>query len=240
MKVFLLIVFVFFVNIVKAQNNDSTYQHYLNDNNFIPERVYYYVGKSEIIKTDIAEILDGNIPIIWEHRFTDGFGLSSGLGIILPYSFADIIYGKNRELSNEDALFLITGLNPLFENRHCGFSMKIEPVLISKTRHFFVNNVDENSLSMFYSLKSYERLNISEFGISLGACYDFNKFILQTNVAISYLTQYNIKNENDIKYISIFGMSGDSDNFKDLSRLSLLKISLQIQIGYKLSLRRKK
>jgi len=78
-----------------GQTNDSTYEKYLINKKYVPKRVYYTTDSPEILKTEIAEILDGNIPIIWEHRFTDHLGIDGGVGLIMPYSFVDF-FDKNN------------------------------------------------------------------------------------------------------------------------------------------------
>jgi len=70
---------------------------------------------TDIIKTDFSEILQANIPIIWEHKFTKFFALQGGVGL-LTHSFLKPLI---RPLATTTSLY------PELEG---GYSLYVQPV----------------------------------------------------------------------------------------------------------------
>jgi hypothetical protein len=73
---------------------------------------------TDIIKTDFSEILQANVPVIWEHKFTKYFAMQGGVGL-LTHSFLKPLI---RPLATT------TSLNPDLKG---GFSLYFQPVLYS-------------------------------------------------------------------------------------------------------------
>jgi hypothetical protein len=214
---FLILSFLF-LSSLSAQTNDSIYSQYLHNNNNVPKRVYYGRGSENILKTDLTSIFDGNIRLIWEHRFNDYFALDSGLGMILPYSLADI-------LKRSDGTILgVLGMNPQFINRNLGSSFHIEPKL-------FFDQSSYKYISVYYNFMKYSKLLCHEFSVAYGYNIDLKKTTYQTSIALSYINQIpnSMGDITDIKYKGYILGESYSD---DLTSVGTIRLSIRIQFGY--------
>jgi len=100
---------------------------------------------TNIIKTDVFEYLKGNIPIIWEHRFSDNFAIEGGIGLlinnltqpILKYDILNrsIYKGLNGGFSLHIAPSYYTNG---FESFHFGFEYNY---------HNYTNQVETNEIN---------------------------------------------------------------------------------------------
>ena len=206
-----------------AQTSDSIYQQYLLNNHNVPKRVYYTDDSKNIIKTNIFSIIDGNLPIIWEHKFDNCLGFEIGPGIILPYTFFDII-GQNKtdELFKPSFPFII---NPTFSNRKLGVSFQVEPKL-------YLGNVPWGSLGTFYSLKSYSKLLIHEIGFAFNFIDQYpgsKNFASQMGITFSYLNQIPLYNVENVKYI---GTVSNEFSSYGLPKVSCFLLAFRLQVGY--------
>ncbi|MDD4991322.1 MAG: hypothetical protein PHR83_03725 [Paludibacter sp.] len=215
--ILLFFVLLFFSNL-SGQTNDSTYQKYLLNSENVPQRVYYSGDSKNILKTDLTSILDGNLPFIWEHRFSDYFGLDCGLGLILPYTFADIINSK----SSDDIVLVSFGMNPSYRNYKFGESFQIEPKI-------FLGITSSSYLGVFYGYRNYYTMKIHEAGISYGYNFDFNKITYQTSFALSYVSQQSKASYNDVRYYSVLA---DEDFMNGSPVLNGIRLSVRLQLGY--------
>jgi len=211
---------------LSGQTNDSTYQQYLLNNRDVPKRVYYASDAKNIIKTDIISIAGGHLPIIWEHRFNDHFGFDAGPGLLLPYSFFDIL-GEGWGDAYPD--FFPFVINPNFVNKNLGISLRLEPKIYWKTEHQFTSMSHSNSISTFYNLKSYSNLLINEIGVAYTYIADFDKFTYQPSFALSYVIQTPFHDESNVKY---FGKaSADLSNY-GLHKISCFRLYFRLNMGY--------
>jgi hypothetical protein len=206
---------------VSSQTNDSTYQKYLLNNQNVPKRIYYGTDIHNILKTDITSIIDGIIPIIWEHRFTEHLGIDGGVGLIMPYSVLDLF---SKEASNFSGKSFF-GYNPSFKNKKIGASLQIEPKLFISDNSLFIGNKGCTFLSAFYNLKGYNQLNISEIGMGWGVSGELDKVCLQMIFSVFMINQTAYSESTDFKYID-FLTTVDGNTAKSL------RASLRIQIGY--------
>lgn len=104
--IFILILLFVFLPIF-GQSNDIAV--YLDDN-----------GRSttkNIIKTDLTDFLQANIPIIWEHRFNDFFALQTGFGL-LTNSFFSPVYTPKYSVSYS-----------MYDELNSGLSLHLSPVI---------------------------------------------------------------------------------------------------------------
>jgi hypothetical protein len=206
---------------VCSQTNDSTYQKYLLNNQNVPKRIYYGTDTRNILKTDITSILDGIIPVIWEHRFSEHLGMDGGLGLIMPYSIIDL-FSKEADNFYGTSFF---GYNPSFKNKKIGVSLQIEPKLFFSDNSLLIGNKGYSFLSAFYNLKGYDQLKISEIGLGWGITGELDKVSLQMIFSVFMVNQTAYSDYNDFKYID-FLTSVDGNTAKSL------RASIRIQIGY--------
>ena len=207
---------------VCSQTNDSTYQKYLLNNQNVPKRIYYGTDTRNILKTDITSILDGILPIIWEHRFTEHLGIDGGVGLIMPYSVIDI-FRKEADNFSESSFF---GYNPSFKNKKIGASLQIEPKLFfSDNNSLFIGSRGYSFLSAFYNLKGYSQLKISEIGLGWGVTGDIDRVTLQMIFSVFVVNQTASSGYDDFKYIDFL-------TYVDGNTAKSLRASLRVQIGF--------
>ena len=202
-----------------SQTSDSTYQQYLLNNKNVPKRIYYCSENLDILKTNLSAILDGNVPLIWEHRFNEYYAIDGGPGLILPYSMID--YFKNSELGNTNPF----GLNSNFENKKLGFSYEIEPKLFLADNSLFINHNGYSFFSVFYKELLYSNLRIKELGVGLGITCDFDRTTIQMIFSICYDQQTLLDNFYNFKYLGPFS-SVESNTANNL------RLSLRLELGY--------
>ncbi|WP_165021271.1 hypothetical protein [Dysgonomonas sp. ZJ279] len=104
---------------------------------------------TSIIKTDILSIIDGDLPIIYEHRFSSLFAVEAGVGLILPYE-------------NEISTFPISAENNRnFKNTKFGYSLLAAP------RIYFAHS-SKNYMALMVRYRRYDELSIAEYGVGKG------------------------------------------------------------------------
>ena len=214
---------------IVSQTNDSTYLKYLNNNKYVPKRSYYISETHNILKTEVTELFDGNIPLLWEHRFNKYIGIEGGLGVILPYFFIDFT-NKNDP---DNTLLRLLKFNNRFVNKNLGFSLKAEPRL-----YFFRDNVILGEsrgmfLSFNYDWKHYKYLDINQLGAGYGCYYNYHRLSVQAILSVYYTMQSGYKDITNIKYIDDLDLLRNTDSSTDLdNQTTLLKLYFRIQIGY--------
>lgn len=218
------ITFLFFITSVlslSAQTNDSTYQQYLMNNKNVPKRVYYSSDVKDIIKTDIPSIIDGIIPVIWEHRFNDNFGIEGGVGLIMKYSVIDYFNEYDRRTFSDVGLF---GLNPAFKNKKYGTGLHIEPRFFTSGDPLFLGSNGTSFISCTYNRNFYSNLDISEIGAGYGTTFESDIMSLQLAISIFRVNQTAHNSADDFKYQGQFCLV---EGLKAKS----LRISIGIQLG---------
>lgn len=206
-----------------AQTSDSIYQEYLLNNHNVPKRVHYTNDSRNIIKTNIISVIDGHLPIIWEHKFDNCFGFEAGPGIIFPYTFFEII-GQNKPDNFFKPLFPFI-INPTFSDRKLGVSFQIEPKL-------YLGNTPWGSLGSFYSFKSYSKLLIHEIGFAFNFIDQYpgsKNFASQMGITFSYVNQIPLYNVEDVKYV---GTESNDLSVYGLPKVSCFRLAFRLQVGY--------
>lgn len=202
---------------VFSQTNDSTYQQYLLNNKNVPKRVYYNSDVKNILKTSIFSIVDGNIPIIWEHRFNDYFALEGGPGLILPYTVTDLFVGDTSH-----DFFHLLGQNTNFKNRKIGASFQLEPKL-------FLGLSSSYYISTFYRYRGYSSLHINEVGIAYGVNLDSDYLANELSFALSYLNQVPISENSEVRFA---GVKSSNLSSYGLAMVNTIQLSLRLHLGY--------
>ena len=138
-KIIILSVFVYTCSACFSQIN--TIGNYLDDK-----------GRTEaknIIKTNITEILQANIPIIWEHRFNDNIALQSGVGWLTYNFFKPII--RPDEINY-----------PLNEHIVGGVSLYLQPI-------YYLINFESIYTGISFQYKQYgNQASSIEYALCLG------------------------------------------------------------------------
>lgn len=217
-KILVLSLCLFIVIPLLAQTSDSTYQQYLQNNSKVPKRYYYASDSKNILKTDIVAMLDGNIPLIWEHRFSEHWGLDGGVGVLLKYSMNDYVSKKDFD---DEAPF---GLNTNFKNNKLGFSCQLEPKIFLSDNSVLIDK-GYTFLSLYYKNLFYSRLSIREIGVGYGFTADFDHTTLQMILSILYVRQSIPTQEDEFKYLGPFSSANGTEAKGAM-------ISLRIQLGY--------
>ncbi|WP_243349744.1 hypothetical protein [Parabacteroides sp. FAFU027] len=206
-----------------AQTSDSIYQQYLLNNKNVPKRVYYTDNSQNILKTNIFSLLDGHLPIIWEHRFDNNMGFELGPGIILPYTFSDIIGQKQlEEIYKPNFPFI---LNPDFSNKKLGVSFHLEPKL-------YLGSSPWGSLGTFYSFKSYSKMWMNQIGLAFNFIDEYpssKKYATQMGITFSYVNQIPYYNIADVRYT---GTSYESLSGHGLPMINCFLLAFRFQPGY--------
>lgn len=129
---------------------------------------------TDIIKTDVYEYLKGNIPIIWEHRFSDNFAIEGGLGLLTnnfmqPVLKYDILKRPMyKDLKGGLSLhFASSYYSNGFESLHFGFEYNY---------HNYTSQVETNEISFNFGKQWFLSRRLA-FDISLGLGLNFETSI---------------------------------------------------------------
>ena len=210
---------------VRSQTNDSTYQQYLLNNHNVPKRIYYTKDIRNVVKTDLVSILDGVLPIIWEHRFSESIVLDGGVGLIMPYSIIDVFGYSARANSNNGSQNNLLGYNQSFDNDKFGTSVHLEPKLYFSESGSSIDSNSNAYMSLFYDRKAYDRLGMTAFGAAYGYEIDYDKISLDLSFAIYKVKQNAFSDYNDFKFTA--GLSE-----RNGTTAESLRLSLRCQIGF--------
>jgi hypothetical protein len=151
-----------------AQSQDSTKvaSSYFYEKN---PTVLHTVGVENMaIKTDILAILDGDIPIIFEKRFSSRFTLNGGFSFSFPYSVNKFPFTPVRDES----------FYPFKMEQ--GGSVMVEPRLHS--RYFLVGYA--GLLARYRHCKSY---SLMETGVTWGWSFNISGFVLEPSMLFSII-----------------------------------------------------
>ncbi len=92
--IFILTLFLGFSSFAQEQNEPLFYQK--------SKKSAKLTNSSNILKTDVVSIIGGELPFIWEHKFSKTFGIELGAGVLLPYYVnTDLIFSDNIDFSND-------------------------------------------------------------------------------------------------------------------------------------------
>jgi len=209
-KLILSILFISLLSNSYSQNDSIA--KYLDDN-----------GRSSyknIIKTDISQIMQGNIQLIWEHDVSGNFRVESGIGFLTGVFYKPLInplYHDGKELVNKNGLESVK-MNP-------GISLYISPRQSSiKFPMFYAST---NFLFNCY----FNQLIIAEATITLGKEINLSKkCILDINTGLGIDTHWSL----DGYYYSHKLMIFNGRSISNHNTLSLL-IPLSIKLGYRIN-----
>lgn len=164
-------------------------------------------ASTDIIKTDVSEILQANIPIIWEHRFTNNIALQAGIGL-LTHSFARP---------------LITPFNsdgPLYAGLKGGYSLYFQPV-------YYLDGFESFHVGASFRIRNHSTQASSfEWGIAFGKQWFIGRHIsfdIETGVGLNFE-----KSIDGTSYIYIKDIT--DSNMTDFN--SRFVVPLSFKIGY--------
>lgn len=206
----ILIIFISIVIEVYSAEKDSTtyfYKKTISEESFLTSK--------NLIKTDLISIIDGNVPIIWEHKFSDIFSLEGGLGIIIPIGNNRLNNIINFEL-NPDYIVKKIGGSALLEFRYHPEFFKSQYFCL-KTR-----------------IRSYDHLLVSEMGLGVGFSFKLFNYTIEPEAYMTPIYENNYGANTSFKY-NYYG-----PNFNDLNLNLSVKENFHIiptlafKIGYTL------
>lgn len=230
---FLLFAFLFSVT-VYSQQNDTTYLNYLLKNKNVATRSVNAGEAHNILKTDLITIFNGQLPIIWEHRFNRSLGFDAGIGILLPYTSFEILEniradpnGFNVPIDYPNFFPLI--VNPAFRNKKLGISLYAAPKIYFETNHRYEVLSHSNSLGIFYQLRSFSKLLINEVGITYAYILEDDVISSQPTVSLSYVMQTPYSDVQDVKY---HGKASVDLTSRGLPSVNAIRLSFTFPLGY--------
>lgn len=163
---------------------------------------------TDIIKTDVFEYLNANIPIIWEHRFSDNFAIEGGLGLLTNSFIQPVIkYDLNKK--------------PINENLKGGFSLHIAPT-------YYSNGFESFHFGFEYNYRNYlNQVESSEISFKFG-----KQWFLTRRIAIDFSLGLGLNFETPIDGISyVFDPDINNINLYGGEGLRMV-IPASIKIGY--------
>jgi len=163
---------------------------------------------TDIIKTDFSEILQANIPIIWEHKFTKYFALQGGVGLLTNSFLKPII----RPLATTSSL------DPHLEG---GFSLYVQPV-------YYCNGFESLHVGLPISYRLYgSQASSLEVTFGIGKQWFFGRHFaldLETGIGMNY--EYSLDGKNYIYNTDIF-LKDIGNQFR-----SRIVVPISIKLGY--------
>lgn len=229
---------------VSAQTTDSIYALYLKDPTKVPPRVKYTSDKFNAIKLRVFDMLDGHLPIVWEHRFNNWLGVDLAPGIILPFTINDYIKSETLDrisFSPFESPQLSVGLikmNSTFVNHHFGYSAFVQPKVYAGEIRIGERRPTRStqaypwlSCGPFYSFKNYSSVMINEVGFA----FDFitysssEHFTSQYGVSISYMMQSPKHNIQEVRYN---GVQSSELSMFGIPNVNVVRVTLRYQLGY--------
>lgn len=229
---------------IGAQTTDSIYALYLKDPTKVPPRVKYTSDKFNAIKLRVFDMMDGHLPIVWEHRFNNWLGVDLAPGLILPFTINDYINSNVLDdlsfsvIDNSGLSIGTTKMNTSFVNHHLGFSAFVQPkvyagdiVIGERSPTRSTQTYPWLSCGPFYSFKNYSSVMINEVGFA----FDFitysssEHFTSQWGVSVSYLQQSPKHNISEVRYN---GVQSPELSMFGIPNVNILRITLRYQLGY--------
>jgi hypothetical protein len=178
-RLFILVILAVIQASTVLSQNDKSPNYY----NLKKAEKYTAGSYSDMIKTDVYSIIEGDVPVIWEHFFSDRFSVEAGVGLTLPYSL---------DLFSKVVPF--TEINPNFKNNRFGMSLLIEPKL-----HQTI--FGEDYQMVFIRLKNFNQLLVSEYGVGSGLPIRFGKYSIEVVGHISLCRQTLRHGGTEFKYL---------------------------------------
>ena len=163
---------------------------------------------TDIIKTDFSEILQANLPIIWEHKFTTYFALQGGVGLLTHSFFKPLI----RPLATT------TSLNPDLKG---GYSLYFQPVYYSNGFESFHIGLPVRYRRHGSQASSFEVI------IGIGKQWFLGRHValdLETGVGMNY--EYSLDGKSYIYNTDIF-IKNLGNQFR-----SRIVVPISIKLGY--------
>jgi len=209
-KIILTILFTFLLSSIYSQNDSIS--KYLDDN-----------GRSSyqnIIKTDVSQIMQGNIQLIWEHDISGYWRLESGIGVLTSNLYKPLLYALYRDGKD---IFNKNGLESIKMNP--GVSLYISPrqSLIKYPSYY----TSANFLFNYY----FNQLLIAEASITFGKEINLSeKFILDINAGIGIDTHWSL----DGYYYSHKFMILNGKSLSHPNNMSFI-FPINIKLGYRIN-----
>jgi hypothetical protein len=231
---------------VQSQSTDSTYLDYLLNNPEVPKRYFSRQDAQHLIKTDLADLIAGRFPLIWEYRISEKIGFDASLGLILPYNFIDagLVFGSTGYNLDESKsgfqrflptpVFVTNGFSEspgskTYVNKKYGHTFYIHPryYFLKRSRMPLVD--DLCAIGLFYKYKSYSDLKVNEFGLSYSLIIDDVISSAQLCINLSYQMQSPLY---DVKNVRFSGRKFDSLTRYGLPSVGAWVMTLNIPIGF--------
>ena len=209
-KLILFILFILLLSNTYSQNDSIA--KYLDDN-----------GRSSyknIIKTDVSQIMQGNIQLIWEHDISGYWRLETGIGLLTSNFYKPLfnaLYRDGNDLFNKNGLESIK-MNP-------GLSLYISP------RQSYIKYPSYYASANFLFNYYFNQLLIGEVSITFGKEINLSKkCILDINAGIGLDTHWSF----DGYYYSHKFMILNGKSLSHPNNMSLI-FPLSIKLGYRLN-----
>jgi len=210
LKTILFILFIFLLSNTYSQNDSIA--KYLDDNGLSSYK--------NIIKTDVSQIMQGNIQLIWEHDISGYWRLESGIGLLTSNFYnplLKVLYRDGNELFNKNGLESVK-MNP-------GLSLYISP------RHSYIKYPSYYTSANFLFNCYFNQLLIAEASITFGKEINLSKkCILDINVGIGMDTHWSL----DGYYYSHKFMILNGKSLSHPNNMSLI-FPLSIKLGYRIN-----
>ena len=209
-KLLLSILFIFLLSNSYSQNDSIA--KYLDDKGLSSYK--------NIIKTDVSQIMQGNIQLIWEHDISGYWRLESGIGLLTSNFYnplLNLLYRDGNELFNKNGLESVK-MNP-------GLSLYISP------RQSYIKYPSYYTSANFLFNYYFNQLLIGEVSITFGKEINLSKkCILDINAGIGMDTHWSFDGYYySHKFIILNGKSLSHPN--SMSPI----FPLSIKLGYRLN-----
>lgn len=162
-----------------------------------------------IIKTDIVQFLQANIPFIWEHRFTNNIALQGGIGL-LTHSFLKPAYRPIQTRSS------------LYSNLKGGYSLYVQPVR-------YYNGYESFHMGIPINYRSHgDQVYSLEIALAFG-----KQWFLGRHFALDFEAGFGINSETTLDGVSyiyntdIIDEINGNNNFR-----SRIVFPISVKIGY--------
>jgi len=162
---------------------------------------------NNIIKTDVSQMLQANIPLIFEHRFNNNFSLQGGFGLLTHDFFRPVLNP-------------IFASDPLYSQLKGGYSLFIQPVCYLDGFESFYIGIPFRYRRHSTQAKSYE------FNIALGYQWIKGRHLsLDLSVGGGFNLEYSLDGVSYIYYAK--GISTNANDFRQR-----LVFPISFKVGY--------
>jgi len=193
---------LFLINALVSFSQVSNISTYLDDGG--------RTEASDIIKSDFSEIIQANIPIIWEHKFHSGFALQGGIGLLVNHLYKPIIKPVFASADFKSDL-------------QSGFSLYLQPL-------YYYTGFESLHVGIPIHFKQYGNMASSfEFNLGIGKQWLLSRHLavdIETGVGMNF--EYSLDKKSYIYNLDIIDPHPDIAN----SFRSRIIFPISIKVGY--------